>query len=266
MDFSKTLFRSSGCGHLMTEPKSKADKEAGNLSEGAKTHLIDIYVANKYGRHDDINNKYVEKGLMVEEDGITLYSRVKKRFFKKNSEHLSNEFIKGTPDLFTGDDIRHADIITDIKCSWDIYTFFRVLTKGINSIYYWQLQAYMALSGARSARLAYCLIDTPETLINDEKRKLMYRMGVASDLNPDYLEACAEIDKNMRFGDIPIEERVIEFEVPRDDADIVLLYSKITKGRWFLNEFEAERFGLEIPVPEKNLPQTIIEDPNALKI
>ena len=113
MDFSKILFRASGCGHLMTEPKSKADKDAGSLSEGAKTHLIDVYVANKYGRQDEINSKYIEKGLMVEEDGITHYSRVKKRFFKKNIDHLSNEFIKGTPDLFDGDDIRHAEIITD---------------------------------------------------------------------------------------------------------------------------------------------------------
>jgi hypothetical protein len=242
MDFSKILFRASSAGHLCTEPKSAADKKAGNLSEGAKTHLIDVYVQNKYGRKSDINNKYVEKGLMVEEDGITLYSRVNKVFFKKNDEHLHNDFIKGTPDLFTGKSIHEADRIIDIKCSWDIYTFFRVLTKDVNSLYYWQLQSYMALTGASSATLAYCLINTPETLIMDEKRKLMYKMGAATDETPAFVEACEEIDKAMRFDDIPMKEKVIEFELQRCDDDIQSLYNKIEKAREFLNEFDTSRF------------------------
>lgn len=242
MNFDNTLFRCSALGNLMTEPKSKADKEAGNLSEGAKTHLIDIYVANKYNRQSDINSKYIEKGLMVEEDSITLYSRVKKEFFKKNTQHLHNEFIKGTPDLFKGLEITEADEIIDVKSSWDIYTFFRTLTKDINSIYYWQMQGYMALTGATIARVAYCLIDTPEILINDEKRKLMYKMGAATSENEDYQKACEELDRAMTFGDIPMEERIIEFKVERCEQDIKDLYTKIKKARTFLNEFEENRF------------------------
>lgn len=242
MDFSNIQFRCSSLGHLLTDPKSAADKKAGNLSESAKTHLIDVYVANKYGRQSDIHNKYIEKGLMVEEDGITLYSRVKKNFFKKNEEHLRNSFIMGTPDLFTGLEIKSADTIIDIKCSWDIYTFFRVLTKDINALYYWQLQGYMALTDAKKATLAYCLIDTPDPLILDEKRKLMWKMGAGTDENPEYLEACEELDKAMKFGDIDMKEKVIEFEIERNEEDINTIYAKVEKGREFLNAFEKERF------------------------
>ena len=64
----------------MTEPKLKADKEAGNLSETSKSYLVEVYIKEMYDREADINSKYIAKGLMVEEDSITLYSRVKKSF------------------------------------------------------------------------------------------------------------------------------------------------------------------------------------------
>jgi hypothetical protein len=152
MNFNNILFRCSSLGYLMTESRVKSDP----ISETTKTHLIDVYVQNKYGRQSDISNKYIQKGLMVEEDSITLYSRVKKTFFKKNEQHLSNAYIKGTPDLFTGIEIKQADEVLDTKSSWDIYTFFRVHTQPLNKMYYWQVQGYMALTGAKRSKA--CLL------------------------------------------------------------------------------------------------------------
>lgn len=220
----------------MTEPKSKRDSAAGILSETAKTHLVDVYVSQRYGRNDDVTTKYTEKGLMVEEDAITLYCRIKKQFLKKNKDLVGNGFLRGTPDLYEGTDILAADRIIDVKSSWDIYTFSRVRTKEINNLYWWQLQGYMALTGAKTSTLAYCLIDTPEVLINDEKRKLMWKMGVISDTDSTYQEACEELDRNMRFGDIPLEERMIEFTIERDDDAIEEMYDKIKRGRIFLDQ------------------------------
>lgn len=236
MDFSKTLFRCSSLGHLMSEPKSKADKEAGNLSEGAKTHLMDKYVSVMYNRKTDINTKYTNKGLMVEEDSITLFSRLSRKYYKKNSEHLSNDYIMGTPDLYTGKSIKQADMVIDVKSSWDVFTFFRTLSKDVKSIYYWQLQGYMGLTGAKVAKLAYCLIDTPLILINDEKRKLLYKMGAVSEENEDYTKACEEIEANMSYQDIPMNEKVITFTIERSDTDLVRLYNRVDKGREYLRD------------------------------
>src|ERR1051326_1890458 len=138
VDFSNFKFRCSSLGHLLTEPREKA--KAGQLSESAKTHMMDVYVSNKYGIQDDISNKYVEKGLSCEEDSITLYSRVNKVFFKKNTERLFNDFIQGEPDLFSGESIKTAQKIVDIKSSWSIYTYLRTFTKPVNNMYYWQGQ------------------------------------------------------------------------------------------------------------------------------
>lgn len=238
VDFSNILFRCSGLGHIMSEPISKADKDAGNLSEGTKTHLIDIYVHQKYERQTDISNKYIAKGLACEEDGITLYSRVKKTFFKKNEEHLGNDYIKGTPDLFTGKSIHRAESIIDIKVSWDIYTFFRTQTKKVNSLYYWQLQGYMWLTGATKATLAYTLVNTPEIFLNDEKRRLFYKLSCVTEESPEYIEACIELEKSMCYDDIPLNERLIVFEVERNDADINRIEAKVLKCRAYLQELQ----------------------------
>lgn len=237
MDFSKTLFRCSSLGHLMTEPRSKADKEAGNLSESAKTHLIDVFVSNKYNRQSDIQNKYIQKGLLVEEDSITLYSRVTKKYYKKNELPLNNEFIKGTPDLYAGDSINQAKHIIDIKSSYDIFTFFRNHGNDLNSLYYWQVQGYMDLTGAKSASVAYCLVDTPETIIAEEKRRLMWKMGCSPE-HEDFLLACDELDRLLTYKDIPIAERLMEFHVDRCQEDIDLMHKKVLRGRGYLQALE----------------------------
>lgn len=260
MNFATTLFRCSALGYLLVEPRTKAAKEAGELSETTKTNLIDIYVSAKYGRQTDITNKYITKGLMVEEDSITLYSRVKKTFFKKNEKHLSNEFIKGTPDLFTGSEIEKAETIIDIKSSWDIFTFFRNIPKGVNDMYYYQLQGYMALTGAKSAKLAFCLIDTPETMIMDAKRRLMWQMNAGTEENEDYKNACDELDLKMTYSDIPLKEKVIEYDIERNDADIDRIYDKVKKAREFLNQIEMSlNPDMVLAIYDSEINATIIE-------
>jgi hypothetical protein len=108
-------------------------------------------------------------------------------------------------------------------------------------MYYWQLQTYMDLTGATSATLAYCLVDTPPQLIEDEKRRLMWKMGVATSENPLYLEACEELEKAMTFGDIDMRERLIEFKIDRNEADIIKMHARVEECRKWLNEFESSR-------------------------
>jgi hypothetical protein len=211
-------------------------KDDVQLSIGAKTHLMDIYISEKYGRKTDITNKYVEKGLTVEEDGITIYSRIKKVFFRKNETHLKNLFIKGTPDSFIGKSIHEADEIPDIKCSWNIYTFLRTFTKDINTLYYWQGVGYMWLTGAKRFNLAYCLVNTPTPLIEAEKRSLWYKLGQPENDNSNFIDACNELEKSMLYDDIPLNEKLLEYSIERREEDIELLKKKIIAARAYLNE------------------------------
>jgi hypothetical protein len=229
---NKILFRCSSLGHIMTEPRSKSEV----LSESCKTHLADVFVSAKYGRNSDIANRYVKKGTMVEEDSLTLYSRVKRLFYTKNEEWFSNEFISGTPDIILVDGAMPTEII-DIKSSWDIHTFFRAKSKELNKLYYWQLMGYMALTGAKSGRIAYCLVSTPELLQEAERKTLWYKMGQPSGDNNDWIQACAELDKAMVYDDIPMQERVYdEFVVERNEEEIERIYTRVKDCRTWMNE------------------------------
>jgi hypothetical protein len=220
------LFRASSVGKLLTEPRLKSE----TMAETVKTFLREIYIKQEYGRTKDISNKYIEKGLKVEEDSLTLYSRATGNFFTKNEEHFTNDFLSGTPDIL------HNGIVIDIKSSYDIFTFFKSLDSKIDRTYYCQLQSYMALTGLQSAKLVYCLTDMPEVMLNDEKRKLMWKMGALGDSDPLFEEAAESLEHFYTYADIPLDKRYFEIDVPRDNDTIQLLYAKVVNARQWMNE------------------------------
>jgi hypothetical protein len=232
MNFDDYKFHPSSLGLIMTDGRSKAEP----LGETCKKHLIECYIKENYKREKDISNKYIEKGLAVEEDSITLYSRVRKAYHKKNETLLTNDYFIGTPDLFVGQDINNASLIIDIKSSWDIYTFFSSKTSKIDKGYLYQLHAYMHLTNARKSKLVYCLVDTPPVLIEKEKFSLFHKMGVASMENPDFLNACKEIEKNMTFNDVAIKDRVCEFEIDYHQEIIDSVIERIGECRTWMNK------------------------------
>lgn len=207
------------------------------LSDTCKKRLTKVFVYEKYGRTDDLENRYIKKGLRTEEDCITLYSRLKKKVFFKNEQILSNDFLIGTPDLGDNKEILKSKVIIDTKSCWDLNTFWSAKTDSkVNPHYYWQIQCYLALTGAEKGIIAYCLIDTPHELIFDEKRRLQYKMGVISDSDKNYIDACAEIDRNMTYNDIPMSERMFEIEIPRNDEDIERIYARVKQCREYMNQ------------------------------
>lgn len=248
------LFRASGTGHLMVDPKSKSEL----ISKTTKTNLIDVFVSEKYGRKEEITSKYLDKGNECEEDGITLLSRVNKCFYKKNETNLSNEFIKGTPDLFIGETIEKAEKIIDTKLSYSAHTFFRTQKDELNKLYFWQMQSYMWLTGAKVATVAYCLVNGTFDAIEDEKKRLAWRMKLIDITgSEEYNEKCKQIEINHIFDlelfkshhpyfefhndisqwkwDIPMEKRVYEIDVLRDDNKINALKSKVIDCREWMN-------------------------------
>lgn len=229
--FNYFKFHPSQLGKIMTESRTK-DK----IGETAKGHLLECFINVKYGRYKDLTNKYLEKGTMAEEDSIDLYSLVKGQFFAKNTDTIQNDYFIGTPDLYIGDSITNAELVIDLKTSWDIFTFYATMHKPLNKDYYWQLQAYMDLTGAKSARLVYCLVNTPIKLIEDEKKKAFWRLGVIDEtIDEVYLAVCESIEKNSIYDDIPVEDRYIDFIVERNDEDIAKAKQRIVEAREFLN-------------------------------
>jgi len=116
MKWNETHIRASSVGYLMTEPQSKADKEAGLLSKTAQKHLLDVYIAEKYGRRKDIQTKQMKKGIEVEQDSIDLLSMYLKMPFSKNDQRFTNDFITGFPDIIDNDRyymLKKMDVATE---------------------------------------------------------------------------------------------------------------------------------------------------------
>lgn len=234
----------------MTEPQSKAAKEAGELSKTTQSYLREVYRERKYNRRKEFESKYIEKGKVQEEAAITLYTRFKKEMFFKNEERVNNEFITGEYDLIS----KNAKKGIDIKCSWSLFTFPFADDK-LTDNYVWQNHGYMYLSGAEKWITAFCLVNAPANLIEQEKKFIWYRMNMPDDSDALYIERCIEVEKNLIFNksefdkenpgfdwhcrvweyDIPLNERVVECTVERSDEAIERIKKEVTKSRYYLN-------------------------------
>ena len=232
INFSETLIRASSVGYLMTDPQSKADKEAGMLSKTAQRHLLDVYIAEKYGRKRDIQTKQMKKGIEVEDQSIELLNKYWGTSYSKNQDRYTNGFITGHPDILD------SGKVVDIKSSYDLWTFLGNLPDKLDSLYYWQLMSYMWLTGATKGHIAYCSSNTPFGIVEQEKRYLLNRMDVISEESPEYVKEANKLEFNMTFDDIDIAERVLVFTVERNEDDIVRIQNRVEKAREFLHEIE----------------------------
>lgn len=211
------------------------------LSQTAKSFLKRYYAKLKYGKWSaslDKGNKYTSKGKLAEPDSIELISFLDKIPLKKNDTRLQNHYITGEIDVFVGSDILEAEYIYDVKTSWDVETFFSNLGKSLYSLYWWQMQGYLALSGALCGEISYCLVNTPASILEEEKYRLFRRMDVVSEDHPDYKKAEAEMINNMTFNDIPAEDRRIKFKVKRDEEAIAKIWEKVEMAREYLEEIQ----------------------------
>lgn len=212
------------------------------LSSGCKTFLAGIYAYEKYHKwspNKDIGSKHTEKGKEVEGDGLNLVSILDDVLLVKNEEVLNHDshFI-GHPDAFEGKSLIEAEIIHDVKCPWDIETFFSYLGKELPPTYYWQMQLYMAITQAKVAKVHFCLVNTPLHQIKDASDRLLRRMNVISELSPEFVKAQEDLINNMVFDDIPLQERRILFTVERNDEDIERARKRVEQCREYLKEFE----------------------------
>lgn len=254
IDFNKVLFRCSGLSTIMTNLESTV------LTKGHITECKKIHRQLTTDRTPQYGSKYIDKGLMQEELAITLLARVKKKMLRKNKERINNLFLTGLPDLYLGPNIRSAEEGYDTKCSWDVHTFPYFGDK-LDSNYEFQNHGYMWLTGAKKWTTAYCLVNAPGSMILAEKQRVWYRLGCPDQADrsyEEYVDECIKIEKNMIFNmeefrrdnpnfdleiqnwhhDIPLEQRVMEFEVQRDDAVLEKVAARVVLCRKQMVEYD----------------------------
>lgn len=219
--------RCSQIGGLMTSPRSKSDKEQGNLSRTAKTIVENWLREQLYGRRLEFVSKYTEKGNITEDAGIRMISQ---HFFKeyvKNEEHFENDFMTGTPDIID-------EIIIDNKSSFSFKTF-PLFTETIDKNYWSQLQGYMCLTGRNKAKLIYTLNDTPIEII---EREISYYCKERQ------IEVTDEIIEKMyhshTYDDLDSTLRIRIYDIDYDAEFIVEIEKKVMKAREYISELREK--------------------------
>lgn len=111
------LVTASRFGDVMTDPRSKAAKEAGELSDTAKSYLMEL-VASTITGIDRVGGKSaaMERGVDMEADAIDAYAAMKFCTVETGRLLIWPKFgIAATPDGFVEDDEEGPGII-EVKC------------------------------------------------------------------------------------------------------------------------------------------------------
>jgi len=214
------MARASGAGHIMTDPK-KGSKDP--LSKTAQKYVREQWVADKYGRHRELTSKAITKGILNEEQAITMLSIHLDDFIVKNQEHKANEWVKGTADII------HDGVVYDLKCSYDIWTFMEA---EVTDLYEWQLRTYMALYDVPRACLAYVLTDAPDSVIDAEVRSAIWKMDSA---DVDVISVRQAIAHQLAYPDIEAKDKLKLFYLEHDPARMEELYQRVELCRDYYN-------------------------------
>lgn len=266
---SQVLFRCSRLGELVTGSEGlttiqkdklatlRAKKESGKITDNqiielgqllekektgvtiAKTtesFVRSVWLERAFGYKEEFSTEETLKGLLCEDDSLGLVQSVLGGEFRaKNQQSFANDFVCGTPDVI----LKKQDVIEDVKTSFNLRTFTE---SELIKNYWWQGQGYMWLTGKKHYRLIYCLVPTPENLLDNMKRPWYYKFG-ADDENRHYKAAIEQINHNNDLIlQIPEKQRIRVFEFDYEEDKIELLKGKIEVCRAYYDTLKLTEY------------------------
>ena len=225
--------RCSAIGKIMTNARSKSEV----LSKTCKSYLQELAIEEVFGIRKEFSSKYTDKGKkQVERESIDLAQDVLDvGFMYKNEEHFNNDYLTGTPDVNTD------TCLLDVKSSYDASTFPFFAEDIPNKDYMYQLQGYMALTGKRKSILAYCLVNTPSEIVEDEIRRAHWKHHLIDESD----ELRAEVEAKHVFDHIPMEKRIKSFNIKYDKDIVKAIYDRVKECRVYYEELVKQLKGEE---------------------
>jgi hypothetical protein len=225
--------RPSKTGEIMTNPRLKSEI----LSETAKKRVQEKFIEDNFGVTREFWSKETNKGTECEPESIKYFVKNYDLFgASKNEITYENDFFIGTPDII------HAGIVYDIKTSWSLFTFpmFDDTDKIPTKAYEYQLQAYMDLTGLKSARLVYVLTDATEEMIQDEVYKRCLRSKIFNKAPEVAAQLEEKIEKQTRlemtFSHVPDELRIKIFSIDYNPEMIKEMRERVDLCRTYYSE------------------------------
>lgn len=213
------LIRCSSIHKIVGDPKLKADKDEGKLSQTAKSHVIELAKQEIVGFANFDGSRETEKGNALEQYAIEASGLMRALHFEKNQERKENGYISGECDIY----YPARRLIVDTKCSWDIYThpWFKceAEAKVKSAGYDWQMQGYMWLFDCDVAEVDFWLFPCPENLLG-----------------------YGDVDKLITSIEaIPLHQRLTTVTIKRDDSKIERIKERAIACQKYHEELLSER-------------------------
>lgn len=180
----------------MTNARSKSEV----LSETAKSYIRSLAKQNFYGYDIELDNKYIKKGILQENDSIALVNAVRFTNYKKNTTRIETNLMTGECDILLD------DLIIDIKTSWSLETFPATSEEAEDSMYQWQGRAYMHLYEHDSFEVIHCMVSTDPT----GEHGLLTPWDNLSIHRVDHIDPAKRITVNRYERDFDLETDMLE--------------------------------------------------------
>lgn len=282
---------------LRTElPTLKSRKDDILFGKTTISHLNEVYWRERTGTTKHIYSSYMENGTLGEPEGIKLVSELDDPDLFEMGEYLYSKSTvpRQFGSHFQGEcDIHHSPTIQDIKCAWDIDTYYPHINELLfkkeldengrpisrwdwdgkswvlnsdcieNNDYECQGIVYMELYGMSEFWLRYCLVNMPQDLLDQQIKSILWEFGKDDAAAAPSIE---EFKKNHHFSNLPLNLRVTTFKIKRDNVKYLDLCRRVEKAREYLNWYSQEMFWLEnpgmkpMPMPESIKLEPVISD------
>ena len=205
------------------------------LSEGAKTRVQEKFLQDVFGIKKEFWSKETDKGNETEDESIRLYGKVAGIFgITKNEQKFENDYFIGTPDIVTD------DAVIDIKTAWNGSTFPWFENELPSKNYFYQVQAYLHLTGRKKGFVAYCLTNASESMIQDEVRRDAWRQKLIEPTDEKLEEIETKVREQMTFDNIADPLRVKIYSIDYDPAIIELMIERVLECRKYYDELAGE--------------------------
>jgi hypothetical protein len=143
------------------------------LPDGAVSYINELASQIILNWQPELDTFAIEKGKQCEDASIALFNSVTGKAYTKNSNRITTDLLTGEWDI----EDESESLIIDVKSAYSKKTFPIAIKDGDRKLYEWQLTAYMHLRNLDNSMLAYCLVDTPESLISKKDNEDWHKVS-----------------------------------------------------------------------------------------
>jgi hypothetical protein len=207
-------------GQIMTN-----DRSGKGMGKTAESYCETWLKEQLYGKKKEIQSKYMDKGVIMEDNSIDFIAdQLGYGLLLKNETFFENDYMTGTPDVILN------DLVIDVKNSWDCFTFPIFENDIPNKDYWYQLQAYMILTGKEQSKLIYVLSDTPVNLI--EREAYFYAKNNGMEYDKELLEKFTD---KMTYTNVPENLKLKVFDISKDTEIESKIIERVKQCQEYIN-------------------------------